>query len=110
MEQIIDLFRTGYIQGYYLLYTQGYILLYIFVMSVTGFVLMGIDKGKARRNAWRIPERTLLAAALLGGGIGCLLGMYTFRHKTKHRKFRILLPLTAVLYAVICVNVISACN
>jgi len=59
--------------------------------------MMGIDKQKAKRKAWRIPERTLILIAFLGGGPGSLLGMYTFHHKTKHNKFRILIPIAAML-------------
>jgi uncharacterized membrane protein YsdA (DUF1294 family) len=58
---------------------------------------MGMDKQKAMKKEWRIPERNLIGAALLGGGIGSFLGMYVFRHKTKHLKFKILLPLAAGL-------------
>jgi uncharacterized membrane protein YsdA (DUF1294 family) len=71
---------------------------YLILMTAASFLLMGIDKKRAVRKAWRIPERTLLLAAFLGGGIGAFLGMYTFRHKTKHMKFVILLPAAAVLY------------
>ena len=70
-------------------------------MSLIGFVLMGVDKYKAKKRKWRIPEKTLFTVAFLGGGIGCYLGMYAFRHKTKHRKFVILLPLSALLYVLI---------
>jgi len=74
---------------------------YLAFMSSLGFAAMGIDKWKARRRSWRIQERTLFALAFLGGGIGSLLGMYAFHHKTKHKKFVFLLPLAAFLYAVI---------
>lgn len=70
---------------------------YIIVMSLIGFIMMGTDKRRAVRHAWRIPEKTLILQAFLGGGVGTLLAMYTFRHKTKHRKFIILVPLAAVL-------------
>lgn len=71
---------------------------YITMMSLIGFITMGMDKYKAKKNAWRIPERTLLLVAFLGGGIGSFLGMHLFRHKTKHGKFLSLLPISAVLY------------
>jgi Predicted membrane protein len=74
---------------------------YLLLMNLIGFVLMGIDKKKAVRKAWRIPEKTLLLAAFLGGGIGSFLGMYLFRHKTKHLKFVLLLPVSAVIYGII---------
>ena len=69
-------------------------------MSILGFALMGKDKKKAKKNAWRIPERTLILIAFAGGGIGSFLGMRIFRHKTKHAKFAILLPITAIIYAI----------
>lgn len=71
---------------------------YITFMSLLGFAVMGIDKRKAKQKAWRIQEKTLMAIAFLGGGIGSLLGMYAFRHKTKHKKFVFLFPIAALLY------------
>ena len=56
-------------------------------------MLMLIDKIKAKKNRWRIKESTLMLSAALGGSIGALAGMYTFRHKTLHRKFTIGIPL-----------------
>jgi uncharacterized membrane protein YsdA (DUF1294 family) len=70
---------------------------YLFLMSLTGFLLMGIDKRKAIKKAWRIPERTLIMIAFAGGGIGSFLGMMAFRHKTRHGKFVVLLPTAAGL-------------
>lgn len=71
---------------------------YLVVMSIAGFAAMGIDKHRAVRKNWRIPEKTLLIIAFLGGGIGALLGMYLFRHKTRHMKFVLLVPLAGALY------------
>ena len=65
--------------------------------NVLTFMLYGWDKLCARKDWWRIPERVLLGLALLGGSIGALLGMKAFRHKTKHRKFTVLVPLFLVL-------------
>ncbi|MDF2907895.1 MAG: putative rane protein [Herbinix sp.] len=70
---------------------------YFGLLSLLGFVIMGVDKQKAREKAWRIPERTLLLIAFLGGGLGSLIGMYTFRHKTKHTKFILLVPLATAI-------------
>lgn len=70
---------------------------YFIFINLTGFFLFGIDKSKARRHAWRIPEKTLFAAAILGGCPGCLAGMYFFRHKTRHRSFVIGLPAILLL-------------
>lgn len=78
-----------------------FILGYITVMSIIGFVTMGIDKYKAKAKQWRIPENTLLLVSFIGGGIGTALGMKSFRHKTKHPKFILLVPLSAIIYAVI---------
>lgn len=58
---------------------------------------MGIDKSRARRRAWRIPEKTLFAVSLLGGSIGTWAGMYLFRHKTKHWYFVVGMPLILIL-------------
>ncbi|MBQ4550974.1 MAG: DUF1294 domain-containing protein [Oscillospiraceae bacterium] len=76
---------------------MNYFLLYLLLINAAAFVLMLADKAKARKNRWRIPERTLIGSALLGGSIGALLGMYTFRHKTRHLKFTLGVP--AILIA-----------
>ena len=72
---------------------QTILLVSLFLMNAAGFLVMFSDKEKARHGHWRIPERTLLLIAILGGSLGCLFGMYRFRHKTKHRKFTIGIPL-----------------
>ncbi len=66
------------------------------VMSVVAFFAMLIDKNRAIRGAWRIPEATLILLAFLMGGVGEYLGMQTFRHKTKHIKFTIGVPLCII--------------
>ena len=63
------------------------LIIYLMVINVFGFFSMGIDKEWAQKRHWRIPERTLLIMAILGGGLGTWLGMYMFRHKTKHDYF-----------------------
>ena len=70
-----------------------YLLIYLAIINAVTFLLMLIDKQKARKNKWRIPEATLIMSAVLGGSVGGLLGMYTVRHKTKHLKFTIGIPL-----------------
>ena len=65
-------------------------------MSVIGFALMGADKRRAEKGAWRIPEKVLFGVSFLLGGVGSLVGMFVFRHKTKHASFRILLPFSAL--------------
>ena len=66
---------------------------YAFIVNLIAFCMMGIDKRKARRKAFRIPEATLFVMALIGGSIGSIAGMYLFRHKTHHLKFSLGLPL-----------------
>lgn len=66
-------------------------------INVVSFMLMGIDKYKAKNHQWRISEGTLLLWAILGGGVGALLGMQIFRHKTKHMKFILVVPAAAIL-------------
>ncbi len=68
------------------------LLLYLLIINAISFLLMLVDKYKARKNLWRIPEATLITSALLGGSIGALIGMYTVRHKTKHLKFTLGIP------------------
>lgn len=69
-----------------------YFLLYLLIINAASFLLMLIDKQKARKKQWRIPERTLFLSAILGGSIGTLGGMYAFRHKTKHLSFTLGIP------------------
>lgn len=78
-----------------------YFILYLFIINALAFFLMLADKRKARKNLWRIPERTLLLSAVLGGSIGCLAGMYIFRHKTLHLKFTIGVPVILALQIVL---------
>lgn len=71
---------------------MDYVLLYLILINAFGFLLMLIDKQKAKKKKWRIPEARLMLTAALGGSVGVLLGMYTFRHKTKHMKFTLGVP------------------
>lgn len=75
---------------------MDWILLYLLTINAAGFLSMLLDKQKARKNRWRIPEATLLTIALLGGSIGSLVGMYLVRHKTKHFKFTLGIPLILI--------------
>ena len=83
------------------------VIIYLLAINIIAFLAMGIDKRKAKSGAWRIPESTLMSLVLLGGGIGWLAGMYTFRHKTKKPKFFIGFPailtieIAAVIYILI---------
>ncbi len=70
---------------------------YLIAVNVLAFVLMGIDKRRAKKNAWRIPEKTLFLLSLLGGSAGALLGMRIFHHKTRKWYFRFGIPLLLIL-------------
>jgi uncharacterized membrane protein YsdA (DUF1294 family) len=69
----------------------------IIVMNLAGFIIMGMDKKRAKNNNYRISERTLWTIALLGGAVGATTGMNHYRHKTKHAQFKYGLPVLAVL-------------
>ena len=69
------------------------LLYYLLIINASGFLLMLVDKWKAKKNRWRVRESTLLIVAALGGSIGSLAGMYLFRHKTQHLKFTLGIPL-----------------
>jgi len=75
--------------------------IYFAAVNLIAFFLMGIDKRKARRKAFRIPESTLFIMALIGGSIGSIAGMYLFRHKTQHWYFVWGMPLILILQAVL---------
>lgn len=79
------------------------LLLYFLIINAAGFLLMLADKHKAKKNCWRIPESTLMLVAALGGSVGSLIGMYTVRHKTKHPKFTVGIPLILALQIVLAV-------
>lgn len=82
-------------------------LVYLFLINALGLVLMLADKRKAQKNRWRIPERTLLAVAILGGSLGTIAGMHLFRHKTKHLKFSLGLPVILALQILLAVILLS---
>lgn len=73
------------------------VLVWLAVINLIAFTLMGLDKWKARRDAWRIPEKTLFLAALLGGALGGTVGMHLFHHKTRHWYFRFGFPVLLIL-------------
>lgn len=72
---------------------ENLVLLYLIIVNAAAFLLMLADKIKAKRGAWRIPEATLMGVAAIGGSVGVLAGMYAFRHKTRHIKFTLGIPL-----------------
>ena len=73
------------------------VIIYLVLINLAAFVLMGLDKRKARKNLWRIPEKTLFLSAILGGSAGAIAGMYVFHHKTRHWYFVIDMPLILVI-------------
>ncbi|ARI76844.1 DUF1294 domain-containing protein [Halobacillus mangrovi] len=79
---------------------SGFIITYILLINLWLFTLMGMDKRRSRREKWRIKEKTLWAFAFLGGSLGGWLGMNVFRHKTKHRPFKIGLPVLTILHLI----------
>ena len=70
---------------------------YLVGINLLAFCLYGVDKKRAIKDRWRIPESTLLGIAFVGGSVGAWAGMQTFRHKTKHWKFKILVPVFFIL-------------
>lgn len=73
------------------------IILYLVTINLFGFFIMWLDKRKARKGSWRIPEKTLFIVTALGGGIGTIAGMYTFRHKTQKLNFVVGFPFITIL-------------
>ena len=71
---------------------------YLVAINIIAFIAYGVDKYKAIKEKWRIPEATLIGLAALGGGVGALLGMQIWHHKTKKPKFRIFVPLFLVIW------------
>ena len=78
--------------------------IYLIIINILSFILYGIDKYKAIHNMWRIPEIVLLSISLFGGGIGSILGMYAFRHKTKKKKFIIVNIISIIILIIIIKN------
>jgi len=78
-----------------------YMIGYLCVINMMGFVLMGLDKWKAKHKKWRIAERTLFLVGIVGGSPGCWLGMYMFRHKTKHWQFVVGMPAILAIQAAV---------
>lgn len=84
------------------------IAVYLAIVNITGFIIMGVDKSKAKRRKWRIPEATLFLVAAIGGSIGSIAGMYTFRHKTKHWYFVIGMPAILVIQIALAIGLYFA--
>ena len=84
-----------------------YFIIYLIIVNLIAFIAMYLDKRKARYGKWRIPEQSLLVLALIGGSIGSIIGMYTFRHKTKKLRFSIGFPIILLLQIIL---IFSICN
>lgn len=81
---------------------------YFTVLNLIGFVLMGIDKYKAKKRAFRIPEATLFIVAIIGGSIGSIIGMYAFRHKTRHWYFVYGMPFILLVQLALIIALMNA--
>ena len=82
-----------------------YFIIYLVIINVIAFLAMYIDKRKAKYGKWRIPEQSLFILALIGGSIGAIIGMYTFRHKTKKLRFAVGFPVILVLQIILIISV-----
>ena len=80
---------------------QGILMVYLLAINLAAFAVYGIDKRRARKQAWRVPEKTLFLLAILGGSIGALAGMHAFHHKTRHWYFRFGIPAILILQIVL---------
>ncbi len=85
------------------------IIVYLLIVNIVALVMYYLDKQKAIKDKWRTPESVLIGVAAIGGSIGALLGMKMFRHKTKHKKFTIGVPLILVIQVVVAVVVLINC-
>lgn len=83
------------------------LLIYLIAINVITFVVYGIDKLKARQHWWRVPEATLLLLAVIGGSLGAWAGMYVFRHKTQHKKFKYGVPAIILLQLLVAYYVLK---
>ena len=83
------------------------LLIYLLAANIVTFVVFGIDKYKAKRDLWRIPEASLLTMAVIGGSIGAWLGTKVWHHKTLHKKFKYGIPLIIALQAALAVYLLT---
>lgn len=73
------------------------IIYYLFIINIIAFIIVYIDKQKAKKKQWRIKESTIILISIIGGSIGTYLSMYSFRHKTKHLKFTLGIPIIILI-------------
>ncbi len=83
------------------------IIAYVVLINIIGFAIMGIDKYKSKKRLWRIPEATLFIVAIIGGSIGTILGMFLFRHKTRHWYFLYGMPAIFLLQIAILIAILQ---
>ncbi|MCF7930207.1 MAG: DUF1294 domain-containing protein [Acholeplasmataceae bacterium] len=76
---------------------MNYLIAYLIIINIISFFLYGLDKKKAEKGKWRIKETTLLLFSLIGGGVGSILGMRFFRHKTQKNKFKFGVPILTIM-------------
>lgn len=88
------------------IFTAQNIITYLVIINIIGFLIMYIDKQKAKKGAWRIPEKVLFIITAIGGGVGTIAGMYTFRHKTQKVAFVIGFPFITILEIILAVYLI----
>lgn len=86
------------------------LILYLIIVNLVGYAIMGIDKKRAIRGAWRISEASLFFTAIIGGSLGCILGMQHFRHKTKHWYFKYGMPAILILQVCLFTFVYRICS
>lgn len=83
------------------------LIVYLVIINIAGFALMGNDKQRAIKQEWRIPEKTFFIVSIVGGSVGTLIGMYTFRHKTKHWYFVVFIPVIMVVQIILALLLIT---
>lgn len=88
-------------------YVMPIVIIYLFLINVTGFIIMGVDKKKAIKQEWRIQEKTMFLIAGFGGSIGVYFGMQNYHHKTKHKQFVYGIPSIFLLQLVMIVATLS---
>ncbi len=86
------------------------LLVYLLLVNLIAFILYGIDKRRAKKRYWRIPERRLIGIAVIGGSIGALLGIRVFHHKTLHKKFTVGIPVILALQLLLACAVLILTN
>lgn len=84
------------------------IIIYLTAINLISFIVMGVDKYKARKRAWRIPESTLFVLAIIGGSIGSIAGMHLFHHKTRHWYFLYGMPAILIIQILIVIALVTS--